>query len=155
MNRLKISFSLLLVTAAIPAWSQSWKDTTAGIHKVLARYQPTGPGYEISISRNGKTIFSKASGMADLEHDVKMAAQTITEAGSVSKQFTAAAILILQQQGKLSLEDGVRKYLPELPACYEGVKLRHMMHHTGGLPDWGNVAMLTGWPRRTHDYQDA
>jgi CubicO group peptidase (beta-lactamase class C family) len=131
-----------------------WNDTLTMIEKVLACYQPDKPGYEIAISRDGATIFSKASGMADLERQVRMTSQTITEAGSVSKQFTAAAILLLAQQGKLSLNDDVRKYIPELPDYGTPVRLRHMMHHTSGIRDWGNVAALTGWPRGTKAYNN-
>jgi CubicO group peptidase (beta-lactamase class C family) len=154
----KILVLLLLIALSDIAHSQGqpthWNDTLTMIEKVLACYQPDKPGYEIAISRDGATIFSKASGMADLERQVRMSSQTITEAGSVSKQFTAAAILLLAQQGKLSLNDDVRKYIPELRDYGTPVRLRHMMHHTSGLRDWGNVAALTGWPRGTKTYNN-
>jgi CubicO group peptidase (beta-lactamase class C family) len=67
--------------------------------------------------------------------------------GSVSKQFTAGAILLLEQQGKLSLDDNIRKYIPELPDYGTLITLRQMIHHTSGIRDWGPVAELTGWPR--------
>lgn len=76
-------------------------------------------------------------GSANLEHTVSITPATIFEAGSVSKQFTAAAALILAQQGKLSLDDDVRKYLPELPVYDAPITIRHLIHHTSGLRDWG------------------
>jgi len=133
---------------------RNWNDTLAMIEKLLAVYQPPNPGYELSISRSGVTIFSKAGGMADLEHQGKMTTHSIIEAGSVSKQITAAAILLLEQQGKLSLEDDVRKYIPELPDYKTPVRLRHLMHHTSGIRDWGVIAGLAGWPRGTRAYNN-
>jgi CubicO group peptidase (beta-lactamase class C family) len=93
--------------------------------------------------------------MADLEHDVASTAATIYEAGSVTKQFTAAAIQLLAAQGKLSLDDEVRKYIPELPDYGVPLTIRHMMTHTSGLRDWGSVAGIAGWPRTTRAHTHA
>ncbi len=92
--------------------------------------------------------------MADLEHDIPNKSDTIFEAGSVSKQFTAAAVLLLAAEGKLSLDDPVRKYVPELPDYGAPLTVRHMLQHTSGLRDWGEVASITGWPRtsRVHTH---
>ena len=106
------------------------------------------------MSRDGKPVIEKAYGMADLEHDATNRADTIFEAGSVSKQFTAAAVLLLAQDGKLSLDDPVRKYVPELPDYGAPLTIRHMLHHTSGLRDWGELASIAGWPRtsRVHTH---
>ncbi len=106
-------------------------------------------------SKDGKPIVQKAYGMADLEHDAPNRADTIFEAGSVSKQFTAAAVLLLAQDGKLSLDDPVRKYVPELPDYGAPLTIRHMLHHTSGLRDWGEVASIAGWPRTSRVYTHA
>ena len=84
-------------------------------------------------------------------------AGTIFEAGSVSKQFTAAAVLLLARDGKLSLDDPVRKYVPELPEYSPGPPLtvRHVLNHTSGLRDWGSVAAIAGWPRTTRVHTHA
>ena len=87
--------------------------------------------------------------MADLEREVENAPDTIFEAGSVSKQFTAAAVLLLARDGKLSIDDPVRKYVPELPDYGVPLTIRHMLTHTSGLRDWGSVAGIAGWPRTT------
>jgi CubicO group peptidase (beta-lactamase class C family) len=71
----------------------------------------------------------------------------VFEAGSVSKQFTVAAVLLLEQQGKLSIDDAVRKHVPELPDYGAPLTLRHLVHHTSGLRDWGTVVDAAGWPR--------
>ena len=93
--------------------------------------------------------------MADLEHDVPNKADTIFEAGSVSKQFTAAAVLLLASDGKLSLDDPVRKYIPELPDYGTPLTIRHMLKHTSGLRDWGSLAGIAGWPRGTRVHTHA
>ena len=83
--------------------------------KLFARWTDPTPGCAVGVAVNGQPALAKAYGMADLEHDVKITPDTIFEAGSVSKQFTAAAVLLLARDGKLSLDDPVRKYIPELP----------------------------------------
>ncbi|RPD40213.1 serine hydrolase domain-containing protein [Chitinophaga barathri] len=135
-------------------YAQTWQDTLTRIEAAFAKYKPDGPGAQMAISRNGKVIFSKAWGMADLEHGIPMSTTSLIEAGSVSKQFTAAAILLLEQQGKLSLEDDVHKYVPELPDYGAPITLRQMMQHTSGLKDWGSMASLSGWPRGTKGYNN-
>lgn len=150
----KIYLLIILLNACLLGRSQSWQDTVAKIEKLFSRYKPDKPGAQLAISRNGKVIFSKAWGMADLEHNVPLTTESITEAGSVSKQFTSAAILLLEQQGKLSLDDDVRKHIPELPDYGYKITLRHMMQHKSGLKDWGAIAAIAGWPRSTKTYNN-
>ena len=136
-------------TAAPPA-------QTAAVDAVFARWNASSPGCAAGVSVGGKVVLERGYGMADLEHDVANTAETIFEAGSVSKQFTAAAVLLLARDGKLSLDDPVRKYVPELPDYGPGrtITIRHMLTHTSGLRDWGEVAGLAGWPRgrRVHTH---
>lgn len=156
MRLLKTSLILSLINllATINSNSQSWQDTATLIEKAFARYTPTIPGCQLAVSRNGNLLFSKAWGMADLEHNVSLTNESVIEAGSVSKQFTAACILLLEQEGKLSLDDDVRKYLPEVPDYGYKITLRHMMQHTSGLKDWGSIAGISGWPRSTKTYNN-
>jgi CubicO group peptidase (beta-lactamase class C family) len=127
-------------------------DTIAMLDKLMSRYADANPGAQLAISRNGQIIYSSARGMADLEHNVPLTKTSKIEAGSVSKQFTAAAILLLEHQGKLSLNDDVHKYIPELPNYGHTITLRHLMQHKSGLKDWGSIAQITGWPRGTKSY---
>ncbi|MEO5648127.1 MAG: serine hydrolase domain-containing protein [Chitinophagaceae bacterium] len=136
-------------------YGQTWQDTLALIDKSFTQYQSENPGCQLSVSRNGNLIFSKAWGMADLERNVPLSTNSILEAGSVSKQFTAASILLLEQQGKLSLDDDVRKYIPELPYYGTPIRLRQMLHHTSGLREWEDLVKLTGWPRTKKFYANA
>lgn len=129
-------------------------DREAAVDKVFARWTANTPGCAVGVSTAGQPTLAKGYGMADLEHDVPNAPETIFEAGSVSKQFTAAAVLLLAREGKLSLDDPVRKHVPELPDYGKPLTIRHMLNHTSGLRDWGSVAAIAGWPRtsRVHTH---
>ncbi len=102
------------------------------------------PGCAVGVSLNGETVFEKAFGLAEMEHNIANTPQTIFESGSVAKQFTAAAIVLLEQDGKLKIDDDVRKYIPELPEYGKPITIRHILTHTAGLRDWGSVMQLTG-----------
>lgn len=132
-------------------------DAAARVDSIFARWNTrTTPGCAVGVSRDGRPVLERAYGMADLEHDVTATPATIYEAGSVSKQFTAAAVILLAQQGKLSLDDDVRKHVPEVPDYGTKISLRHLLNHTSGLRDWGSVAGIAGMPRGrrayTHDH---
>lgn len=112
------------------------------------------PGCAIGVSEDGRTLMTRAWGMADLENPVPNTSSTIFEAGSVSKQFVAAAVILLAMDGELSLEDDIREFVPELPDYGYTITLRHLLNHTSGLRDWGSVAAISGWGRgqRTHNH---
>ena len=148
---------LLLVPLAPTAWAADppGGDLAARVDAVFASYTADTPGCAVGVSKDGKEILTRAYGSADLEHGVANTADTVFEAGSVSKQFTAAAILLLAQAGKLKLDDPVRDYVPELPDYgTPEITLRHLLHHTSGLRDWGTVTFAAGWPRgsRVHTH---
>ena len=153
--------ALLLTVALLSPLATSQPATTqAGtasnlerqVDRVFERWTTSTPGCAVAVSVDGKPALAKAYGMADLEHDVPNTPDTIFEAGSVAKQFTAAAVLLLARDGKLSLGDPARKYLPELPDYGSPLTIRHMLNHTSGLRDWGSVAGIAGWPRTTRVY---
>ena len=112
------------------------------------------PGCAVGVSADGVPVLLRAYGMADLEHDVPNTAETVFEPGSVAKQFTAAATVLLALDGKLSLDDDIRTYIPELADYGDVVTIRHLLNHTSGLRDWGAVAGIEGWPRtrRAHNH---
>ncbi len=151
---LKKIFIIVLTALSITTNAQTWQDTALLIDKIMARYSDVNPGAQVAVSKNGQLIYSSARGMSDLEHNVPLTKQSKIEAGSVSKQFTAAAILLLEQQGKLSLNDDVRIYVPEVPNYGYTITLRHLINHTSGLKDWGVIAEIAGWPRGTKAYSN-
>ena len=109
-------------------------------------------GCAVGVAQNDAPVLLRAYGEADLEHDVANTTDTVFEAGSSSKQFVAASILILAEQHKLSLSDDVRKYIPELPIYGRTITIEHLLTHTSGLRDWGGVEVIAGWPRTTREY---
>ena len=149
----------LLACIVLPAQiaARQPADPDARVDSVFARWNTAAsPGCAVGVAHGDAPPFFRAYGMADLEHAVPNAPATIFEAGSVSKQFTAAAVVLLALDGQISLDDDIRKYIPEVPVYEWPVTIRHMLTHTSGLRDWGSVAGLSGWGRgarvHTHDH---
>lgn len=94
------------------------------------------PGVALAIVRNGETLLARGYGIANVEHDVAVTAETIFQSGSVGKQFTAAAAMLLVEDGRLALADPVTKFLPDAPAHWRDITIRHLLTHTSGLPDY-------------------
>ena len=105
------------------------------------------PGCAVRVSRGGTVLLSKAYGLADIERGVPYGVETVSEAGSVAKQFMATQILMLAEAGKLSLDDDIRKYLPEMPEYVRPVRIYNLLHHTSGLREYTTLAALRGYPR--------
>lgn len=159
LKRMAMGISAAVITAASLFASQAVATRPASLEadvdRVFAKWTSSTPGCAVGVAVGGKPVLAKAYGMADLEHDVPNTADTIFESGSVAKQFTAMAVLLLANDGKLSLDDPVRKHIPELPDYGVPLTIRHMLNHTSGLRDWGSVASIAGWPRTTREYTHA
>lgn len=131
-------------------------DSVARVGEIFAAFDSAhSPGCAVGVSRDGQVIVRRAFGMADLEHGIANEPGTIFEAGSVAKQFTAAAVVLLALDGHLSLDDDVRQWIPELPDYGQPVTIHQMLTHTAGLRDWGAVAAISGWGRsqRSHTHE--
>jgi CubicO group peptidase (beta-lactamase class C family) len=102
------------------------------------------PGCALGVYRDGKIIHSKGYGLANIEGNVPITPQTVFDVASISKQFTAASILLLDHQGKLRLDEDVRKYIPELPEYGRKITIQHMLNHTSGLRDYPTLFLLAG-----------
>lgn len=121
-------------------------DLAAQVDKVFEKWNRTdSPGCALGVYKDGQVVYKHGYGMANLNDDVTITPETVFHVASMSKQFTAASILLLQQQGKLSIDDEVHKYIPELPDFGERITLRHLMHHTSGLRDQWALLGLAGW----------
>lgn len=107
------------------------------VDKLFAQFdKKDSPGCALAVVRDGRVVYKRGYGVADLEHDVPMTPQSALYVGSTAKQFAAASsVALLAQQGKLSLDDDVRKYVPELRDYQPPITLRHVIHHTSGLRD--------------------
>ncbi len=125
--------------------------------RVFAPWNSThGPGCAIGVAQGGRVVLERGYGMADLTTGIAITPSTILESGSVAKQFTATAVLLLMQDGKLALDDDARKYLPELPVYSRPITVRNLLTHTSGLREWSNLVAWQGWPRgtRVHTQSD-
>lgn len=156
MPPLPLLASLLYVAGMAAACAQPPSDADARVDEIFAQWDsPGSPGCALSVSREGGPLVSRAWGMADLEHGIPNTPSTIFEGGSLAKQFTSAAVVVLALDGALSLDDDVRKYIPEVRDYGEAVTLRRLMTHTSGMRDWGSVASISGWGRGERSHRHA
>jgi CubicO group peptidase (beta-lactamase class C family) len=124
-----------LVLAPAPLRGQAALDSVDRyVRAELARQRI--PGLSVAVLRGDSVLLARGYGFANLEHRVPATDSTIYQSGSVGKQFTAAAIVTLAREGKLGLDDPIRKYLPEGPAAWRKVTIRHLLTHTSGIPDY-------------------
>jgi CubicO group peptidase (beta-lactamase class C family) len=131
----------LILAACISTHAQ---DKTADIDKIFNWSTPNSPGCVCAVSQNGNLVVNKAYGQADLERDAAITPNSVFDAGSLRKQFVAAAILMLVEEGKITLDDDVRKHIPELPDYGHKITINHLLTHTSGLRDWPTLLPLSG-----------
>ena len=116
------------------------------LDELLGESCPAGaPGFSVAVIQHGKPVYEKGYGLANLEYDIPVTPQTIYHVASVSKQFTAMAVVLLEEDGKLSLEDDLHKYLPELPDYGHPITIRQLLQHTSGIRDQWQTLALAGW----------
>lgn len=119
---------------------------SAEVDKIFAAFNTHTPGCAVGVAEKGSVVFTAGYGMADLERNVAISADTVFESGSVAKQFTAAALILLAQQGKISLDDPMRKYLPELSDYGAPLTIRQVLSHVSGIREWRALATFNGYP---------
>jgi CubicO group peptidase (beta-lactamase class C family) len=138
--------SALVFSSSNPAAARAAEDKkTVAVDEIFGDLTKAGsPGCALGVYRDGKMVYSKGYGLANLEENVPVTPQSVFDIGSTSKQFTAASTLLLEKQGKLSLNDDVRKYIPELPDYGQKVTILHLLNHTSGLRDYLTVMDLAG-----------
>ncbi|MFT4256501.1 MAG: serine hydrolase domain-containing protein [Pseudoxanthomonas sp.] len=124
---------------AAPAAAPNEVARQAEIDRLMQRYDGEVPGASLLVLKDGKAVVRRGYGYADLERHVEAGPDTDYRLASVTKQFTAAAILLLAQDGKLAIEDPVRKWLPTLPKAADAITLRHLLTHTAGLFDYEDL----------------
>jgi CubicO group peptidase (beta-lactamase class C family) len=144
---LAIAASLLLSSSTVHSQDQPTPENLpANVDVIFQKVDSTvSPGCSLSVMKDGKIIYERGYGMADLDHNIANTPLTVFHVASMSKQITAASILLLAQQGKLSLDDPARKYIPELPDFGAPVTIRQLIHHTSGLRDQWDLLGLSGW----------
>lgn len=141
---LPLATLIAVVCGAQSAFAQIPSDTAArAVDRLFANWiNPTTPGCAVGVSRNGRMLYEKGYGMANLETGTAITPQTIFQVASIAKQFTAMSVMMLVRDGKLTLEDDVRKYIPELPDYGARITVRHLLTHTSGLRDFFEMLIL-------------
>jgi CubicO group peptidase (beta-lactamase class C family) len=144
----RVVLTLLLVAAPVRAQAPSSPDSAARwVDSVLSPFASAqSPGCAVGVTRAGSLVFAKGYGMADLEHDTPITPDTRFYIASISKQFTAMSIVLLALDGKLSLDDSIRKWVPEVPSFGTVITLRQLLTHTSGLRDYYTLLAVSGWP---------
>lgn len=134
---------MLCIIAALPARTQSQQ--SARVDSIFAQYdRAESPGCAVGVFRNGQIAYSRGYGMANIELGVRITPEHVFYVGSVSKQFTAMSIALLAKDGRLSLDDDVHKFLPELPDFGQRITIRNLVHHTSGLREKWDLFMMAG-----------
>lgn len=146
LRPLKISaavvFSLLLFSGSA-LWAD---DKTDKVDKLFSAWDTTtSPGAVLAVIQDGRIVYERGYGMANLEDGTVMTPDKVLDIGSVSKQFTAACLAFLVQEGRVKVEDDVRRYIPELPRYEKTITLDHLLHHTSGLRDYCDLLALAGF----------
>jgi CubicO group peptidase (beta-lactamase class C family) len=156
-RRIRLALPALVVFALWSAGlaggpTQAEKDPRSEkIDKLFAQWDKSdSPGCELAVIKDGRIVYKRGYGMANLEHNIPMSPASIMDTGSVSKQFTAMAIALLAEQGKLSLDDDIRKYMPEIPTYEAPITIRQLIHHTSGIRDYLTLMNIAGM--RDDDY---
>lgn len=133
MKAIRLALVLTLLLAGAPALAQD----TARLEQIVQSYvQANGFMGSVLVARGGDVVFSKGYGSANVELSVPNTPATKFRLGSITKQFTAVAILLLEEQGKLRIEDPIRKHMPDAPAAWEPITLYHLLTHTSGIPNF-------------------
>ena len=140
-----MAVTLLLIPGAGRAQALA-PEMAKQVDKVFSKWnRADSPGCALGIYRGGQIVYKRGYGMEDLNEDVLITPGTVFHVASMSKQFTAASIVLLAQQGKLSLDDDIRKFIPELPDFGQKITIRNLVHHTSGLRDQWSLLGLAGW----------
>jgi CubicO group peptidase (beta-lactamase class C family) len=138
---------VLSASAALASAAQDKAETLAvQVDTIMAGWaKPDSPGCAVGVVKDGALALAKGYGQADLERGAPIAPSSVFDIASTSKQFTAAVIALLAEEGKLALDDDVRRFVPELPRHEAPITIRHLLHHTSGLRDYTDLMALAGW----------
>jgi len=154
MKKTQVILISILLLAAFTASTTCKKDLsknggdalTAKVDELFTNWdKPDSPGASLAVIKKGEVIYRKGYGSAHLEYDIPITPSTVFHVASVSKQFTAFAIAMLANQGRLSLDDDIRKHLPELHDFGRTITIRHLVHHISGMRDQWELLAVAGW----------
>ena len=151
--RISVVLATLLPLCGAVCYAAAPDERAESVHALFSAWDTCEtPGAVVAVIKDGKFLYKRAFGMADLERDVPLSTLSMFDIASISKQFVAFSILMLEEQGKLTLDDDIRTYLPEFPDYGTTITLRHMIHHTSGIRDYMDLMELAGlrWENSYH-----
>ena len=134
----RTGLTVLLLAPTRATVSSAQFDSLAGLDSIVIREMARQriPGVAVAVVRNGRTLLAKGFGLANVEHQVPVKPETIFQSGSLGKQFTSAAVMLLIEDGVLRLDESIRTYLPDAPKAWRAITVRHLLTHTSGIPDY-------------------
>lgn len=134
--RISLAASVCMLFCALPSAAQ--QSIASSIDRLISSemHKQKIPGLSLAIIRNGRVDILKSYGLANVEHQVRVKPETVFQSGSIGKQFTAAAVMILVEEGKISLDDKIAKFFPDAPATWSNITVRHLLTHTSGMGDY-------------------
>jgi CubicO group peptidase (beta-lactamase class C family) len=136
---------LTVLICSYPIFSFGQIAESQAVDSIFAEWNnPDTPGCALGIIKNGELVYAKGYGLANMEYDIPISASSVFRIGSTSKQFTAACIVLLAEQGKLTLDDKLNSFFPDFPDYAEKISIRHLLNHTSGIRDYLQIAYLRG-----------
>ena len=141
----QIAILFLLLSLALPHFAQQADKIDEYVDSEMQKQHI--PGLALLVIKDGQIVKAKGYGYANVELKVPVTAETIFQSGSMGKQFTASAVMLLVQEGKLQLDDKVSKYFDGTPESWKDITIRHLLTHTSGLPDYMD-AMIKKWDHK-------
>ncbi|MFY0690043.1 MAG: beta-lactamase family protein [Cyclobacteriaceae bacterium] len=154
--------NLTLILALVVAFTACKKDKSINrnsekiklVDSLLERPNKIAPGYALGIIENGELILAKGYGYSNLEHELPLSDSSAIYIGSMAKQFTTAALLILESQGKIDFDEPVNKYLPDFPTYDQPININHLIHHTSGIRETNSMQLFQGIDLKFEEYFD-
>jgi len=143
---MRLLASLLFICLSVLTFGQVPDSLAKKVDAIFAEYDKTNsPGCALAILKDGKIVYKRGYGMSNMEYNIAISPTSIFHIASISKQFTAAALVKLSLEGKLSLDDDIRKYIPEVPDFGHTITINNLIHHTSGIRDQWTLQGLAGW----------
>ena len=142
MSRLCLSILLMLMVSLTQVTNSP---LATKIDQLFAQWdKPDSPGCALVVIKDGQTIYKRGYGVANLDYGIPISSKSVFNIASTSKQFTAMSIALLVREGKISLDDDIRKYLPEMPQYQSPITIRHLIYHTSGIREYSHLMQLAG-----------
>ncbi|WP_445666600.1 serine hydrolase domain-containing protein [Fodinibius sp. AD559] len=143
---LQTSISLCLILSFVALCTVVQAQNETKVDSLFAKWdKPDTPGAAVAIIKDGEFVLQKGYGMANLDYNIPITDQSVFRIASVSKQFTAACIILLKEKGKLNLDDSLNSFFPDFPDYAKKITVRHLLHHTSGIRDYLTLASLSGY----------